>query len=61
MEVDRFFIKETINRKIIEIAKVKSKYQLADVLTTTLSNRIFANLWANWACSIFRHQFEGEC
>ena len=43
MEIDRHFIKEKLEAKIIKFPFVKSKDQLADVLTKTVSSRVFYN------------------
>lgn len=44
VEVERFFIKEKLDRNVIEIPRVKSKDQLVNVLTKAVWNRIFAKL-----------------
>lgn len=41
VEVDRHFIKEKLEAKIIEVPFVKSKDQLADVLTKAVTGRVF--------------------
>lgn len=41
VEVDRFFIKEKLDEKIVEVPQVRSEDQLADILTKTVSSRIF--------------------
>ena len=41
VEVDRFFIREKLEAKIIELPKIRSKDQLADVLTNAVSNQLF--------------------
>ena len=43
MEIDRHFIKEKLEAKIIKLPFVKSKDQLADVLTKAVSSRVFYN------------------
>ena len=43
MEVDRFFIKEKLNEKIVELPKIQSEDQLADILTKAVSSRVFSN------------------
>ena len=43
VEVDRHFIKEKLEAKIIKLPFVKSEDQLADVLTKAVSNRVFYN------------------
>ena len=42
MEVDRFFIKEKLDEKIVELSKIQSKDQLADILTKSVSSRVFS-------------------
>ena len=44
VEVDRHFIKEKLEAKIIKVSFVKSEDQLADVLTKTVTGRVFHNL-----------------
>ena len=42
VEVDRFFIKEKLEDKIVELPKIRSKDQLADILTkAAVSSRVF--------------------
>ena len=42
VEVDRFFIKEKLDDKIVELPKIRSKDQLADILTkAAVSSRVF--------------------
>jgi hypothetical protein len=43
VEVDRHFIKEKLEAKIIEVFFVKSKDQLADVLTKAVTGKVFHN------------------
>ena len=43
VEIDRHFIKEKLEAKIIKIPFVKSEDQLADVLTKAVSSRVFYN------------------
>ena len=43
VEIDRHFIKEKLEAKIIKLPFVKSKNQLADVLTKAVSSRVFYN------------------
>ena len=38
-EVDRFFIKEKVDLKIVKLPKIKSKDQLVDILTKAVSYR----------------------
>ena len=42
VEVDRFFIKEKLDDKIAELPKIRSEYQLADILTKTVSSQVFS-------------------
>ena len=42
VEVDRFFIKEKLDEKIVELPKIRSEDQLADILTKTVSSRVFS-------------------
>ena len=41
VEVDRHFIKEKLEAKIIKVSFVKSEDQLADVLTKAVTGRVF--------------------
>ena len=41
VEVDRHFIKENLDRKVIQFLFVRSEDQLADVLTKAVSGRAF--------------------
>ncbi|XP_073130887.1 secreted RxLR effector protein 161-like [Henckelia pumila] len=42
VEVDRFFIKEKLDDKIVELPKIRSEDQLADILTKAVSFKIFS-------------------
>ena len=43
VEVDRLFIKKKLDNKIVELLKIRSKDQLADILTkTAVSSRVFS-------------------
>ena len=43
VEVDRFFIKEKLDDKIVELPKIRSEDQLADILTKpAVSSRVFS-------------------
>ena len=42
VKVDRFFIKGKLEGKIVELPKIKSEDQLADILTKVVSYRIFS-------------------
>jgi len=43
VEVDRYFIKQNLEEKIIQFPFVKSKDQLADILTKAVSDKNFHN------------------
>ena len=42
VEVDRFFIKDKLDEKIVEFPKIRSKDQLADILTKAVSSQVFS-------------------
>ncbi|RVW92487.1 Retrovirus-related Pol polyprotein from transposon RE1 [Vitis vinifera] len=42
VEVDRFFIKEKLDDKIVELLKIQSEDQLADILTKVVSSQVFS-------------------
>ncbi|RVW90875.1 Retrovirus-related Pol polyprotein from transposon RE1 [Vitis vinifera] len=42
VEVDRFFIKEKLDDKIVELPKIRSEDQLADILTNAVSSQVFS-------------------
>ena len=44
VEVDRFFIKEKLDEKIIELPKIQSEDQLVDILTKAVSKHIFSQV-----------------
>jgi hypothetical protein len=43
VEMDRYFIKQNLDEKIIRFLFVKSEDQMADILTKTVSTRSFYN------------------
>ncbi|WKA05108.1 hypothetical protein VitviT2T_023093 [Vitis vinifera] len=43
VKVDRFFIKEKLDDKIVELPKIRSEDQLADILTKAVSSQVFSN------------------
>ena len=54
VEVDRFFIKEKLDEKIVELPKIRSKDQLADILTQAVSSRVFSKFLGNLGmCDIY--------
>ena len=42
VEVDRFFIKEKLDDKIVELPKIRSEDQLVDILTKVVSIQVFS-------------------
>ncbi|RVW37420.1 Retrovirus-related Pol polyprotein from transposon RE1 [Vitis vinifera] len=42
VEVDRFFIKKKLDDKIVELPKIRSEDQLADILTKVVSSQVFS-------------------
>ncbi|KAM7499356.1 hypothetical protein LguiA_023770 [Lonicera macranthoides] len=44
VEVDRFFIKEKLEEKVISVPHVRSEDQLADILTKPVTRKIFAKM-----------------
>ncbi|RVX07565.1 Retrovirus-related Pol polyprotein from transposon RE1 [Vitis vinifera] len=42
VEVDRFFIKEKLDDKIVELPKIRSEDQLADIFTKAVSSQVFS-------------------
>ena len=44
VEVDRFFIKEKLENKTLEVRKIQSEDQPADILTKAVSKKVFSKL-----------------
>lgn len=44
VEVDRHFIKEKLDQKIIQFPFVRSENQLANILTKAVSGKVFHNI-----------------
>ncbi|KAL6331889.1 hypothetical protein AAG906_020237 [Vitis piasezkii] len=42
VEVNRFFIKEKLDDKLVELPKIRSEDQLADILTKAVSSQVFS-------------------
>ena len=42
VEVDRFFIKEKLDNKAVELPKIRTENQLADILTKAVSRQVFS-------------------
>ena len=54
MKVDIFFIKEKLDEKIIELPKIRSEDQLADILTKAVSRRVFSKFLGKLSmCDIY--------
>ncbi|RVW70143.1 Copia protein [Vitis vinifera] len=45
VEVDRFFIKEKLDDKIVELPKIRSEDQLTDILTKAVSSQVFLKIF----------------
>ena len=61
VEVGRFFIKEKLDEKIIELPKIRSEDQLADILTKAVSSRVFSKFLGKLGlCGIYAPTW-GEC
>ena len=43
IEVDIFFIKEKLDKKIVELPKIRLEDQLADIFAKAVLNRVFSN------------------
>ncbi|KAK3020172.1 hypothetical protein RJ639_046980 [Escallonia herrerae] len=61
VEIDRFFIKEKLDEKIVELPHIRSEDQLADILTKAVSSRVFSKFLSKLGMGISMHQLEGEC
>ena len=61
VEVDRHFIKEKLENGIIEFPFVRSKEQLADILTKALSPKVFKEFLGKLSIGDTVAQLEGEC
>ncbi|KAM7472895.1 hypothetical protein LguiA_011078 [Lonicera macranthoides] len=44
VKVDKFFIKEKLEEKVIYVPHVRSENQLADILTKAVTRKIFSKL-----------------
>ena len=53
-KVDRFFIKEKVDLKIVELQKIKSKDQLANILNKAVSYRTYSSFLGKLGmCNIY--------
>ena len=60
MEVDRFFIKEKLDQEIVELPKIRSEDQLADILTKAVSSRVFSKFLGKLGmCDIYAPTWGG--
>ena len=54
VEVDKFFIKEKLDEKIVELPKIRSEDQMADILTKAVSSRVFSKFLGKFGmCDIY--------
>ncbi|RVW17952.1 Retrovirus-related Pol polyprotein from transposon RE1 [Vitis vinifera] len=61
VEVDRFFIKEKLDDKIVELPKIRSENQLADILTKAVSSQVFSKFLDKLGmCDIYAHNLRGS-
>ncbi|PNY07799.1 putative copia-type protein [Trifolium pratense] len=44
VEVDKFFIKEKLYENMLELPRIRSEDQLANILTKAVSSRVFSNV-----------------
>ena len=61
VEVDRHFIKEKLEAKVINLPHVKSKDQLADILTKAVGTQFFEVVLRKLGIGDPTIQLEGEC
>ena len=61
VEVDRHFIKEKLEAQVIKLPHVKSKDQLADILTKTVGTQFFEEVLCKLGVGDPTTQLEGEC
>lgn len=61
VEVDRHFIKEKIENRIVELPSIRSEDQLADILTKAVTGMIFESVLRKLSIEDPTAQLEGEC
>ena len=61
MEVDRHFIKENIERGVVELPFLRSEDRLADIPTKAVNARSFKDVLSKLSFGNPTTQFEGEC
>ncbi|RVW21440.1 Copia protein [Vitis vinifera] len=60
VEVDRHFIKQNLQEKIIQFPFVKLEDQLADILTKKCPTKTSTTHLTSWALEISMHQLRGS-
>ena len=60
-EIDRHFIKEKLENKIIKLPFVRSKDQLADILTKAVNSEAFDETLCKLGIGTPTAQLKGEC
>ena len=54
VEVNRFFIKDQLDQKIVELPKIRFEDQLANILTKAISSRVFSKFFGKLGmCNIY--------
>ena len=61
VEVDKHFIKEKLEAKVIKLPHVKSKDQLTDILTKAVGTKFFEEVLCKLGVGDPTTQLEGEC
>lgn len=61
MKIDRHFIKNNLEAKVISIPYVQSKDQLADILTKAVAVQVFEESLSKLGVEDPTTQLEGEC
>lgn len=61
IEIDRHFIREKIEAKVIQILHVSSQQQVADIFTKAVSIKIFYNLLSKLGCINLYTKLERAC
>lgn len=58
VEVDKHFIKETLESEIIDVPRVKIEDQFVDFLTKVISTKVFHGSHINWVFETSMNQVE---
>lgn len=61
VEVDRHFIKEKIENRVVELPLIRSENQLADILIKTVAQKLFKSVLYKLSIEVPTTQLEGEC